>query len=146
MTIIICYEIKFTDMLSASVGSMKPTTFAALPSSTNAVESLHRGAKGKQADVLRVALMSTYKVDMASTLEYIAATKHIPTSYERLTPSVRKQRAKVAEKARVKRMREDDDVDGPPDKRRHFGNYNNSLRVHTYSYQLKYYKACTTCA
>ena len=110
-----------TDMLPSSVGSMKPSTFSALPSSTNAVESLHRGAKGKHADVLKVALMSTYKVEMASTLEYIAATKNIPTSYEKLTPSVRNQRAKVAERARVKRMREDDDMDGPPDKRRHFG-------------------------
>ena len=57
---------------------------------------------------------------MASTLEYITATKNIPTCYEKLIPSVRNQRAKVAERARVKQMREDDDVDGPPGKRRHF--------------------------
>ena len=101
-----------TDMLSPSVGSMiqKPSTFSALPSSTNAVESLHKGAKGKHANVLKVALMSTYKVDMASALEYTAATKNIPICYEKLTPSVRKQRAIVAEKARVKRMRKDDDM------------------------------------
>ena len=116
------YQQFFTDMLSASVGSMKPSTFSALPSSTNAVESLHRGAKGKHADILKVALMSIYKVDMASTLEYIAASRNIPTSYEQLTPFVRENRAKVAGRAKVKRMRENDDVDGPPDKRRHFGN------------------------
>ena len=108
-----------TYMLSPNVGSMKPSTFSALLSSTNAVESLTKGAKGKHADVLKVALISTYKVDMASTLEYTAATKNIPTCYEKLTPSVRNQRAKVAERANVKRM--NDDVDGPPDKCRHFG-------------------------
>ena len=59
---------------------MDPATFSSLPSSTNAVESLHRVSKGKHPDVLKVALMTTYKVDMACTLEHMAASKHIPTS------------------------------------------------------------------
>ena len=46
--------------------------------------------------------MSTYKVDMALALEYIAATKNIPICDEKPIPSVRNQRVKVAERARVK--------------------------------------------
>ena len=109
------------EMLSSAACSMDTSTFSSLPSSTNAVESLHRIAKGKHRDVLKVALMSVYKTDMASALEHIAAAKNIPTSYERLTPTVRAQRAVVAHRARAKRMRDDDDNgDGPPDKRSDF--------------------------
>ena len=58
---------------------------------------------------------------MASALEHIAAAKNIPTSFERLTPTVRAQRAVAAHRARAKRMRDDDDNgDGPPDKRSDF--------------------------
>ena len=88
----------------------------------DAVESLHRIAKGKHPDFLKVVLMSVYKTDMASALEHIAATKNIPTSFERLTPTVRAQRAVVAHKARTKQMRDvnDNNSDGPPDKRSDF--------------------------
>ena len=88
---------------------MDPSTFSSLPSSTNAVESLHRVAKGKYPDVLKVALMSVYKTDMASTLEHLAASKNIPTSFERLTPA---QRVISTHKARAKRMRENESSDG----------------------------------
>ena len=112
----------FLEMLSSVACSMDTSTFSSLPSSTNAVESLHRIAKGKRPDVLKVALMSMYKTDMVATLEHIAASKNIPTSFERLTPLVRAQRAVVAHKARAKRMRDIDDgnSDGPPDKRSDF--------------------------
>ena len=90
-------------MLSPVACSMSPSTFLSLPSSTNAVESLHRMAKGKSPDILKVALMSVYKNDMASALEHLAATQSIPTSFEHLTPSVRVQKAKTAQKARAKR-------------------------------------------
>ena len=114
-----------TGMLSSATSSMDPVSFASLPSSTNAVESLHRATKQKHPDVLKVALMTVYKVDMASALEHIAAKKQIPTSYERLTPDVRAARSKTAKRANAKRMREkaDDDDDGPPDKRSNFSKY-----------------------
>ena len=110
-------------MLSSAACAMNPSTFSSLPSTTNAVESLHRVAKGKYPDVLKVALMSVYKNDMASALEHLAACKNIPTSFERLTPTVRAQKAKTAQKARVKRMRDNDDNDGPPDKHSDFRKY-----------------------
>ena len=109
-----------TEMLSPVACSMSPSTFLSLPSSTNAVESLHRMAKGKSPDILKVALMSVYKNDMASALEHLAAIQSIPISFEHLTPSVRAQKAKTAQKARAKRMRENDDGDGLPDKRSDF--------------------------
>lgn len=112
-----------TEMLSAATSSMDPSTFSSLPSSTNAVESLHRVSKAKHPDVLKVALMTTYKVDMACALEHIAATKLIPTSYELLTPEVRAARSKTAKRARAKRMREDDSSEGPPDKHSDFGEW-----------------------
>ena len=125
-------------MLSCAACSMDTSTFSSLPSSTNAVESLHRTAKGKHPDVLKVALMSVYKTDMASALEHIAATKNIPTSFERLTPTVRAQRAITAHKARAKRMRDinDDNSDGPPDKRSDFRKFMLILVNHK--------NACTT--
>ena len=100
-------------------------TLPSLPSSTNAVESLHRATKQKYPDVLRVALMTVYKVDMAQTLEHIAAKKQIPTTYERLTPDVRTARLRTTKKANMKRMRDkaNDDDEGPPDKRSNFSKY-----------------------
>ena len=113
-------------MLSSAACSMDTYTFSSLPSNTNAVESLHHMAKGKRPDVLKVALMSVYKTYMASALEHLAATKNIPTSFERLTPAVR---AIVAHKARAKRMRDSnsDNGDGPPDKRSDFRKFMLSL-------------------
>ena len=63
-----------------------------------------------------------YKTDVAATLEHIAASKNIPKSFERLTPTVRAQRAAVGHKARAKWMRdiENDNSDGPPDKHSDF--------------------------
>ena len=111
-------------MLSSATSSMDSASFASLPSSTNAVESLHRATKQKYPDVLKVALMTAYKFDMACTLEHIAASKQIPTSYERLTPDVRAARSKAAKRATAKRLHEKtDDDDGPPDKRSNFSKY-----------------------
>jgi len=107
--------------MSAATSSMDSATFSALPSSTNAVKSLHCFSKGKHPDVLKVALMTTYKVDMACALEHIAATKLIPASYELLTPDVRAARSKAAKRTRTKRMRDCDSSEGPPDKRSDFG-------------------------
>ena len=46
--------------------------FDDIPSDTNAVESHNRVSKGSAPDVLKVALMTTYKVDMAAALEHLA--------------------------------------------------------------------------
>ena len=110
-------------MLSSATSSMDAATFKSLPSSTNAVESLHRATKQKCRDVLKVALMTTYKVDMACALEHIAARNMIPTSYEFLTPEVKAARAKRSNRARAKRLRDISNYDdeGPPDKRSNFG-------------------------
>ena len=67
--------------------------------------------------------MTTYKVDMACILEHMAASKHIPTSYQHLTPDVREERSKAAKRARAKWMREHDSSEGPPDKRSDFGEH-----------------------
>ena len=83
-------------MLSSASSSMDLALFASFPSSTNAVESLHRATKQKYPDVLKVTLMTVYKVDMACELERIATNRLIPTSYERLTPDARLKASKKA--------------------------------------------------
>ena len=60
--------------------------FQLLPETTNAVESHNRTSKRSSADILKVALMSTYKLDMAAALEHLAKTHGIPTSYMDLAP------------------------------------------------------------
>ena len=65
-------------------------------------------------------MMATYKTDMATALRHIDHTKGITVSYESLSPTSRKKRTQTANKARAKRRaREEDDSEGPPDKRRH---------------------------
>ena len=84
-------------MLLPAACSMSPSTFFSLSLSTNVVESLHCMAKGKTPDILNVTLISVYHNDMASALEHLAASKSIPISLERLTPTVRAQNAKAAQ-------------------------------------------------
>ena len=60
--------------------------FQLLPETTNAVESHNRTSKRSSADILKVALMSTYKLDMAAALEHLAKTHGIPTSYMDFAP------------------------------------------------------------
>ena len=68
-------------MLSPCFANMNEETFKRLPGSTNAVESYNRCSKTEKSDILKVAMMYTYKVDMAAALENLAITQKIATSY-----------------------------------------------------------------
>ena len=46
------------------------TAFDKIPNTTNAVESHNHCSKGSSPDILKVAPMATYKIDMAAALEY----------------------------------------------------------------------------
>ena len=112
----------YTDaaMLSPCFADMDKETFKKLPNSTNAVESYNRCSKQPKPDILKVAMLYTYKLDMAAALESLAISKKAATSYLDMTPSAREKRAKQHSKARQKRMwQEDEEESGPPDKRRH---------------------------
>lgn len=74
-----------------------------VPNSTDAVESHNRASKGSSPDILRVALMSTYKVDMAAALKNLANSQGISTCYDSLHPAARAKRTKVANKARSRK-------------------------------------------
>ena len=94
--------------------------FAEIPSDTNVVKSHNRISKGTPPDVLKVALMTMYKVDMAAALEHLAQSRDISTSYESLTPEARSSRITAANKARSRKRARGEDGDGPPDKKSHF--------------------------
>ena len=108
----------FTEML-CSVASTN-SAFDKIPNTTNAVESHNRCSKGSTPDILKVALMATYKIDMAAALEHLAKRKGITTSYEDLSPASRAARTMVANKARNRKRVASDDAEGPPDKHRDF--------------------------
>ena len=109
-------------MLSAAFSEMDSSVFHQLPNSTNAVESYNRLCKGPTPDVLSVAMMTTYKLDMAAALQHLAATKGMSVAYEKQTPEARSIRACAQSRARAKRrLRDLDDAEGPPDKRKDFG-------------------------
>ena len=98
-------------MLCAACAVMTVEQFNKLPTSTNAVEAYNRLSKGPSQDSLEI------ETDMAAALRHIA---HTTVSYESLSPTSRKKRTQTANKARAKqRAREEDDGEGPPDKRRH---------------------------
>ena len=95
-------------MLTACHANMPKERFNALPSSTNAVESHNRLSKKQHPEILKVAMLTTYKVDMASTLEHIARLEGVSSSYG------------ITQGSKRKRKENFDEDDGPPDKRRHF--------------------------
>ena len=112
------------------------TAFDKIPNTTNAVESHNHCSKGSTPDILKVALMATYKihVDMAAALEHLAKRRGITTLYDDLSPVSRAARTMVANKSRSRERERDasDDAEGPPDKHRDFtkGFLMNDLRVH----------------
>ena len=60
-----CYLLLIAlEILPACHAAMDKDIFDRLPSSTNAVESHNRLSKRSKPNVLRVALISTYKIDM----------------------------------------------------------------------------------
>ena len=109
-------------MLSPCFSNMKPEKFKSLPSSTNAVESHNRFCKGDHPETLKLAMLSTYKEDMAKTLEVMARQQGLSTTYERLSPTATGHRSKQQSAARRKRRRiiDEDDADGPPDTKKKF--------------------------
>ena len=104
-----------TAMLSPCFANMNEETFKRLPGSRNAFESYNRCSKTEKSDILKVAMMYTYKVDLAAALENLAITQKIATSYTSMTSDEQKQRAQQQSKARQKRYCKDDDNGGPPD-------------------------------
>lgn len=114
--------------------------FQLIPNTTNAVESHNRVSKGSRPDILKVALMATYKIDMVSTLEHLANKQGVQTSYYDLSVTARAQRTKSANKARSrKRARNDDNAEGPPDKHDNFKK-GMCRNVFTYYYMYGYYR------
>lgn len=59
-------------MLSHHFSAMSEEEFKSLPTSTNAVESHNQLSKVDKPEILSVALLTTYKIDMASALEPMA--------------------------------------------------------------------------
>ena len=107
-------------MLSACYCSMQPEVFNSLPNSTNAVESYNCFSKTKQPQILKVAMMMTYKEDMSKSLQVMARRRGLPTTYDDLSQSARAQRSAKQNEARRKRYRQEDDADGPPDTKKKF--------------------------
>ena len=86
-------------MLSPCFTEMNEETFKRLPGSTNAVESYNRCSKTEKPDILKVAMMYTYKFDMAAALENLAIAQKITASYSNMTPDDRKKRAQQQSRA-----------------------------------------------
>ena len=98
---------------------MEPKRFNELPNSTNAVESHNRFGKSTHRLPLKVAMMATYREDLAKCLEIMAAKRGISTTYEDTTPTGRHKHTQQQNSSRRKRLHNSDDDDdpmGPPDK------------------------------
>lgn len=120
-------------MLSPCFSLMSSQQFNELPNSTNAVESYNRFGRSVHRQPLKVAMMATYREDMAKSFEIMARGRGLLTSYEDQTPTGRDKRSKQQNSARRKRLRYTDDVDnpmGPPDKRANFISGNTHIHVH----------------
>ena len=103
------------EMLSHHFSTMDGDQFIKLPTSTNAVESHNRLSKVQKPEILRVAMLTTYKVDMAMALEHMARRDGMTTSYDDTSEEAKLRNATK----RAKRKIEEGD-DGPPDKNKDF--------------------------
>lgn len=104
------------EMLTSCHTDMDKELFDKLSKSTNAVESHNRLSKKRDPDILKVALIATHRIDMASALEHIAASKGNTSSYVDMSTAAREQQANIANKARACKRLKDNDSEGPPDK------------------------------
>ncbi len=108
-------------MLSPVYASMCRYRFAALPSTTNAVEACNRISKSSRGpQALQVALLTLYRKDMVVVLRAIAEKACTSTAYEDHTPAALAKRVKTVNAARIRRRRfenEHDDAEGPPDRK-----------------------------
>ena len=105
-------------MLSPCYSTMSPTLFQELPSSTNAVESYNRFGRPTHRQPLKLAMLTTYKEDMAKAFQIIACRNGVSTDYNSPSEAARSKRSAKQSMARRKRLRMDDNEDdakGPPD-------------------------------
>ena len=107
-------------MLCKACLSMPPEECVSLPCSTNAVESHNRLSKSTRADPLDVAMLNTYNTDKVAALRHLASLRGLKTTYEDLSEAERLKRSTRANKTRRKRRSEENDGDGPPDKKGKF--------------------------
>lgn len=107
-------------MLSHHFSAMNEEEFKRLPTSTNAVESHNRLSKIDKPEILCVALLTTYKIDMASALEHMARTEGLSTDYTERNDEYQKKNSRAVQKCRAKRKLQAEDDEGPPDKQKHF--------------------------
>ena len=94
-------------MLSGVYSKMGTDTFSKMPTSTNAVEAYQRVSKSGRTEPLNVAMLGTYKYDMAATLEHVAQQKGFSTSYEDMSVDAQRQRAQKQNLACRKRRARD---------------------------------------
>ena len=104
-------------MLSSCYASMDKEIFLSVPDSTNAVESHNRFGKSNYRVPIKIAMMTTYKEDMAKTLEIIASNRNVPTSYYK---SASKSKSKSLKRRKTRNNDDSDDAEGPPDKKSNF--------------------------
>ena len=70
---------------------------------------------------LKVAMMTTYREDMAKALEIMARRNGLPTSYADISEQGRLKRSEQQNLSRKKRLSSQcDDADGPPDTKKKF--------------------------
>ena len=94
------------EMLTANHSVMNKDLFNHLPTTTNAVESHNCLSKNGKQDILRVAMMSTHKIDMSNALECLTGMQGIYTSYVHTTkPTATKRKHKV--------LTDNEEKDGP---------------------------------
>jgi len=110
-----------TAMLSPHFSSMTDEEFKKLPSLTNAVESHNQLSKTSKLEILNSAMLTTYKIYTAATLEHMTRLEGLSTSYDHRSDAARIKKNKAVQKSRSKQKSQlsNDDDDGPPNKRRH---------------------------
>ena len=91
---------KILGMLSPCFSLMSSQQFNELPNSKNAVESYNRFGRSVHRQPLKVAMMATYREDMAKSFEIMARGRGFLTSYEGQTPTGRDKCSKQQNSAR----------------------------------------------
>ena len=97
-------------MLSHHFSVMSEQQFQSLPNTTNAVESHNRLSKADQPEMLKIAMLTTYKIDMSMTLEHMANREGMATNYGDST-KWKRRKLEIEESDKDKRT---------TDKRKHF--------------------------
>lgn len=94
---------------------MSEEEFTSLPTFTNAVESHNRLSKHDKAEILCVALFTTYKIDMTAAIEHMTRSEGLSISYTESNDVQRKKNSSAVRKSPLKRgLEREGDNDGPP--------------------------------